>query len=173
MKTLRTLATVAVTGTILALSPIGSAGAADSGNTNVTFTLEGGSLDISPAPDAALTDGAPGDVSVSGSLGPVDISDTRGSTAGWVVSAASTTFTDGVGSSSTGVSYDSGPATETTGTVTWTSEGPTSITSVAPVAAGTEASGNNTATFNPTLTVSLPADALAGDYTGTVTTSIL
>ena len=75
---------------------------------------------------------------------------------------------------STGVSYDSGDATAFTGTVTTGSDGPTSITAVAaPVADGTEASGNNTASFTPTLTVALPASALAGDYAGTVTTSVL
>jgi hypothetical protein len=41
------------------------------------------------------------------------------------------------------------------------------------VAAGTLASGNNTASYTPTLTVSLPATALAGDYEGTVTTSVV
>jgi hypothetical protein len=171
MKTLRTLGTLAVGGAVLAFLPVGSAMAAGSGDTTATFTLAGGSLDVTPAGGAALTDGAPGAASVSGSLGPVAVSDTRGSTAGWIVSAASTTFVDGAGSVSTGVSYNSGTATSTTGTVTAGSEGATSITLVAPVATG-EASGSNTASYAPTLTVALPASALAGDYQGTVTTSI-
>jgi hypothetical protein len=173
MNILRTLGTLAITGTVLTLVPIGSAMAADTGDTSATFTLAGGSLDVTPAGTAALTDGAPGVASVSGSLGTVGVSDTRGSIAGWVVSAESTTFVDGAGSVSTGVSYDSGAATSHTGTVTPTSEGATSITAVAPVAAGTQASGNNSASYSPTLTVVLPASALAGDYTGTVTTSIV
>jgi hypothetical protein len=173
MKTLRIIGTVAVTGAILALVPVGSAMAANSGSTTTTFTLVGGSLDVSPAAAAALTGGASGATSVSGSLGLVSVSDTRGSTAGWVVSAASSTFVDGAGSVSTGVSYDSGAATASTGTVTPTSKGPTSIGTAAPVAEGTAASGNNTASYTPTLTVTLPASALAGAYTGTVTTSIL
>jgi hypothetical protein len=117
---------------------------ADTGDTDATFTLAGGSLDVTAAASAALTDGSPGAASVSGSLGAVGVSDTRGSTAGWVVSAASTTFVDGAGSESTGVSYNSGAATASTGTVTPTSTGATSIAAVAPVAAGTLASGNNT-----------------------------
>ncbi|QWZ07371.1 hypothetical protein KRR39_18205 [Nocardioides panacis] len=173
MKTLRTLGTLAVAGSVLALLPVGSAMAAGSGDTTATFTLAGGSLDVAPAANAPLTNGAPGAASVTGSLGAVGISDTRGSTAGWVMSAASTTFVDGAGSVSTGVSYDSGAATGHAGTVTPTTGGPTSITAVASVAAGTAASGNNTASYTPTLTVSLPASALAGDYTGTVTTSIV
>jgi hypothetical protein len=148
------------------------ASAAGNGDTTATFTLAGGSLDVTAAPGAALTDGAPGTASVSGTLGAVDVSDTRGSTAGWVVSAVSTTFVDGAGSVSSGVGYDSGALTST-GTVTAATVGPTTITGVsAPVATGTAASGNNTASYTPTLTVALPPSALAGDYTGTVTTSV-
>lgn len=172
MKTLRTIGTLAVAGSVLALLPVGSAMAAGTGDTTATFTLAGGSLDITPAGGAALTNGAPGAASVSGSLGPVGISDTRGSATGWVVSAASTTFVDGAGSVSTGVSYDSGDVTASTGNLTTATAGATSITAVAPVASG-DASGNNTASFTPSVTVALPGSALAGDYTGTVTTSIL
>ena len=148
------------------------ASAAGTGDTTATFTLAGGSLDVTVAAAAALTDGAPGAASVSGSLGAVGVSDTRGSTAGWVVSAASTTFVGSNGSTSTGVSYDSGNATATTGIITAGTDGATDIAAGAPVADGTTASGNNTASFSPTLTVALPASALAGDYTGTVTTSV-
>jgi hypothetical protein len=173
MKLIHTLGSLAVAGTMLAVLPAGAAMADDTGDTVATFTLEGGSLDVTVAAGAALTDGAPGAASVAGSLGTVGISDTRGSTLGWIVSAASSTFVDGAGSVSTGVSYDSGDATASTGTVTTTSQGATSIAAVAEVAAGTLASGNNTASFTSTLTVGLPANALAGDYQGTVTTSVL
>ena len=176
MNSLRTIGTIALAGAILVLVPVGSATAADTGDTTATFTLAGGSLDVTPAANAALTNGASGATSVSGSLGAVAVSDTRGSTAGWVMSAASSTFVrtgGGAGTSSTGVSYNSGAATAQSGTVTPTSTGATSITTAAPVAAGTLASGNNTATYSPNLTVTLPASALAGDYTGTVTTSVL
>ena len=173
MKLTHILGSLAVAGTMFAVLPAGAAMAADTGDTVATFTLEGGSLDITVAADAALTNGAPGAASVTGSLGAVGVSDTRGSTLGWIVSAASSTFVDGAGSVSTGVSYDSGAATATTGTVTATTEGATDITEVAQVAAGTLASGNNTASYTPTLTVGLAASALAGDYEGTVTTSVL
>lgn len=173
MHTQRILGSIALAGALLTFGPIGSATAAGTGDTTATFTLAGGSLDVTPAAGASLTDGAPGAATVSGSLGSVSVADTRGSTAGWVMSAASTTFVDVAGSVSTGVSYDSGTATGSTGIVIPTSTGATSIATVAPVAAGTSASGNNTAAYTPTLTVTLPASALAGDYTGTVTTSVL
>ena len=172
MKTLRIVGIVAVAGALLVLGPVGSATAAGTGDTTATFTLEGGSLDVTVEAVAALTDSVSGDTSITGSLGAVGVSDTRGSTAGWVMSAASSTFTGPGGSVSTGVSYDSGAATGSSGTVTPTTEGATSIVTVLPVAAGTLVSGNNTATYSPDLTVSLPASALADDYTGTVTTSV-
>jgi hypothetical protein len=173
MKTLRTLGTLAIAGSVLSFIPVGSAMAAP-GDTDTTFTLTGGSLEVTTMGSRTLDAGAPGDASVSGSLGPVSISDTRGSTAGWVLSAKSTTFTDGAGSDATGVSYASGAATGKTGIVTPTTAGLTSIMGAVevPVAAGTAASGNNTASFDPTLTVHLPASALAGDYEGIVTTSV-
>lgn len=173
MKTLRIVGIVAVAGALLVLGPVGSAMAADTGDTTATFTLAGGSLDVTPAAGAALSNGAPGAATVSGSLGAVGVSDTRGSTLGWIVSAASTTFTTAGGDPSEGVSYSAGAASGVTGEVTAAPLGATVIDEVAPVAQGTVANGNNAATFTPTLTVSLPASALAGDYEGTVTTSIL
>jgi hypothetical protein len=173
MKLIHILGSLAVAATLLAVLPAGAAMADGTGDTVATFTLEGGSLDITVAEDAALSDGAPGDASVTGSLGDLGISDTRGSTSGWTVSASSSTFVDGAGSASTGVWYDSGDATATEGTVTATSEGVTGIMVPALVAVGTLAHGNNTASYAPTLTVELPASALAGDYQGTVTASVV
>jgi hypothetical protein len=78
---------------------------------------------------------------------------------------------DGSGSVSTSVSY-SANTVASTGIVTAESEGATVIDTAATVVAGTDVSGNNTASYDPSLTVALPASALVGDYTGTVTTSI-
>lgn len=166
----RGLLVAALTGGLAFATAMPASAAA--GDTTTTFALTGGALSVAPQGTATLTNGASGAASVSGSLGATDVSDLRGSTAGWVVSAGSTTFTSGVGgSTSTGVSYNSGAA-KTTGTVTATSAGATVIDAVAAVVNGTAASGNNTASFAPTLTVTLPSTALAGTYTGTVTTSI-
>ncbi len=143
------------------------------GDTATTFTLDAaGGLSLTVAADAALVDGSSGDASVSGPLDPVGVTDLRGSIAGWTVSAVSSTFNYGAVSVSTGVAYDSGTVTHT-GQVTAASSGATvDVTTIGAVVAGTEAVGNNTANFTPTLTVSLPSTALAGDYTGTVTTSV-
>lgn len=152
---------------------VGSALPANAADTTSTFTLAGGSISLSAPASAALDNGVTGAASVTGSLGPVVVTDERGGTTDWGMTAASTAFTTTpAGSSSSDVSYDSGAAV-TSGTVTPTSTGATSIDTVAaPVAAGTLVSGNNTATYDPTLTVTMPTSALVGEYSGVVTTSV-
>jgi hypothetical protein len=145
---------------------------AAAGDTTTTFSLAGGALSVSVQANAALTNGNTGSASVSGQLGVVQVTDARGGTATWSAFATSTTFTDGAGSVSTGVSYNAGAIT-TTGTVVMPPATATALNGTAAKVAGPIAVvGNNTASWNPTLTVSLPTNALVGDYTGVVHTSV-
>jgi len=146
---------------------------AAAGDTTTTFSLTGGSLSVAVAASAALTNGVSGDGSVTGQLGTTTVTDDRGGVAAWNATGASTTFTSLTSSTtSTGVSYTGGAMTPT-GTITIASGTATTLTTTpATVAAPTAVSGNNTAAWNPTLTVSLPASAITGAYTGTVTTSV-
>ncbi len=156
-----------------AVSPASAA----EGDTTTTFALAGSALSISVQPTATLTGGAAGDTSVNGQLGQVQVTDLRGGTSAWSAKATSTTFTNGgTGDSlttSTGVSYNSGAIT-TTGTIVIVPKGAKSLSGTPiEVAAPTSVIGNNTARWNPTLTVTLPSNSLAGTYTGTVNTSVL
>lgn len=154
---------------------VGAALPASADTTSATFSLTGGDLTLSVGANAALTDEASGVAAnvITGTLGAVAVDDARGGTAGWVTSAASTTFTGTGLSVSNSVAYTNGTMTETgTNTVAGvTSAGLT--TTAAAVATATGVSGNNTASWNPTLDVSMPAGALAGAYAGTVTTSLV
>ena len=153
---------------------VGLALPATADDTPTTFTITGGDLTLTVGASATLTDEASGvDANtITGTLGAVTVTDARGGTAGWVTSAASSTFT-GVGLSvSDDVVYTNGTVTET-GTNTVAAASGLSITSDQPVATATAVSGNNTASWDPTLDVSMPAGALAGDYAGTVTTSLV
>jgi hypothetical protein len=142
-------------------------------DTDTTFTLTGGELTLSVQPTAALTNAVSGTTSVTGNLGAVSVTDARGGTEAWTASGASTAFTGVGGSSSTAVSYTGGTVTET-GTITVADGTATTLTGVATsVVAPTSLSGNNTAGWSPTLGVTMPAGALADDYSGTVTTSVL
>ena len=157
-----------------------SGGAAPTGGTTTTFSLVGGALDVTVQTAAALTGGglttAGNAHDVTGSLGLVMVDDGRSAGAtGWVASAASTAgfnlTTPADGSQSDNVYYEAAMA----GTPTRVTATPTAKKSIkisAPVVNGTNATNNNTASWTPTLTVTLPSTAAIGDYTGTVTTSV-
>lgn len=135
-----------------------------------------GSLSIS-APSAAALGSAPvGAPTLSGSLGPVKVTDTRTLGLGWTATVSSTSFT-GAGLSvipNGSVTYISGAATATTGVVTPVPGNPLGVTLEAQKTAFSGSVGvlGGTVTWNPTIRVALPTDALAGSYTGTITHSV-
>ncbi|MFI7023051.1 hypothetical protein [Micromonospora sp. NPDC049900] len=152
-------------------------------DTIVTLTVDAaGGLSITVPATANIGHGVEGS-SVSGLLGPVTVLDQRGSlTPNWTASVISTDFTTGGGSSgetipNINVSYWSGPATATAGSGTFTpgqpNAGAAQIINV-PRAAFTKTggTGNNFATWNPTLVVNIPPGTVQGSYRGTVTHSV-
>ncbi|WP_206671123.1 hypothetical protein [Streptomyces sp. CB01881] len=152
------------------------------GDTTVTFSVSGGALSVSVPTSAGLGSALPGN-SVSGQLGNVTVTDSRALlSAAWTASVVSTSFTTGAGTPAetipaSAVSYWSGTATATTGTGTFT---PGQATAGQAQTLGTSRTaytlsagvGNNSATWNPTLVVAIPAGAVNGTYTGTVTHSV-
>jgi hypothetical protein len=165
----RNLLIAALTVTGMAAGFVSTARADD---TETTFTLDGGELTMTVAATATLTDADTGTLVISGSLGAVAVSDLRGGTAEWNVTVVSSAFTGVLGSSSTSVSYTAGAVAES-GTTTVADGAATVVNTPSSVVAPTSLSGNNTASWNPTLDVTMPAGALADDYAGTVTTSVL
>ncbi|WP_428964910.1 hypothetical protein [Micromonospora fluostatini] len=153
-------------------------------DTIVTLTVDAtGGLSITVPATANIGHGIEG-ASVSGLLGPVTVLDQRSSlTPNWTASVISTDFVTGGGSSgetipNINVSYWSGPATATSGTGTFTpgqpGPGDQQIINVPRTAfSKTGGSGNNFATWNPTLVVNIPPSTVQGTYRGTVTHSVL
>ncbi|MEV6814733.1 hypothetical protein [Micromonospora sp. NPDC051296] len=153
-------------------------------DTTVTLTVDAtGGLSITVPASANIGHGVEGS-SVSGLLGPVTVLDQRSSiTPNWTASVISTDFSTGGGTSgetipNINVSYWSGPATATAGTGTFTPGQPTpgdqQIINVPRTAfSKTGGTGNNFATWNPTLVVNIPPATVRGTYTGTVTHSVL
>ncbi|MBT2226566.1 hypothetical protein [Nonomuraea sp. NEAU-A123] len=157
--------------------------------TTTTFDVTAGALQIT-VPDAAdlANDGVPGGFAY-GPLGAITVTDARASaTPAWTASVTSGTFItgDGVdaGESITNASvyYCSGTATATTGTGTFTA-GQTGCAAPPPATgqvlsaqrtayAHTAGTGNNTATWNPQLTVAVGLDNVGGQYTGTITHTV-
>ena len=162
----------------------GPAAAAPSDSTVVTFEVLAGTLDIDAPATADLGTGTPGGL-INGALGLVTVTDARASAdASWVATVTSTVFTTGTGTPSqtilpSEVEYWSGPLVSSTGNGTFVPGQPTiadrePLDSVAPVVAFTHTggTGNNSASWNPRLTINIPLDAEAGIYTGTVTHSV-
>lgn len=167
----RSLSVAAAAAALVLIQP-GPAVAADDPSTTVTYTVTSGALTLSVPASANLGSGAPG-TQISAPIGPVTVTDNRALvSASWTVTAAETDFTSGASTiPATRATYTTGTVT-TTGTITAT---PTSVTlsnSGQTVVTGSAGVGDNTATWNPTVTVSVPAGAIGGAYTGTLTQSV-
>lgn len=155
-----------------------AAGPAFAADTDATFTITGGALAIT-APTGTVPLGtaaaSPSAQDIGAALGDVTVTDGRGGVAGWVASVISTAFTPpapAVAVPATAVVYDT-PAATVAGTATVTAQDANGPIGVMPVQTATGVSGANTATWSPTVTVTVPAGAQAGVYAATLTHSVV
>jgi|tagenome__1003787_1003787.scaffolds.fasta_scaffold20099031_1 hypothetical protein len=176
-KTIALGITAATTAGLAAFVPA-TANAA-SGTTPVTFTLSGGFLTLTvPSATATLAGGALSVTgsSVTGQLGTTTVSDARGLlTATDTVTMSTTDFSDGAGN----IVPATGNATGYSGVATPTGTGLPVPTLTGQNIAGTGSTiltiaviGSGGASYNPTVSVTIPAGAVQGTYTGTVTQSV-
>jgi hypothetical protein len=164
---------------IVALGLTAPATAAPTGATTATITITGGTLAIA-VPPAAGNIGTRADTvgsgTISGPLGPVQVLDARLAAAGsgWVASVISTAFTPAAGPAipASAVGYTVGPITKV-GTATYTANDPPDLSGVAPAVTATGITGNNSATWNPTINVTVPGGMAAGVYAATITHSVV
>ncbi|MFY1697490.1 hypothetical protein [Solwaraspora sp. WMMA2101] len=154
-------------------------------NTTTTFDVDAGTLDLSVPATADLGSGD-GGTTITAQLGAITVDDTRAAAdASWDATVEATDFeTDDGGDPSeiidvTSIDYWSGTATATTGNGTFNpgqeaSGDAVALSDVTPVTAFSHdgGTGNNSATWNPTLDVNVPLANIAGTYTGTVTHSV-
>jgi hypothetical protein len=147
--------------------------------TTASVTVTAGALSIT-APAAAgslgtIENTVEGGV-ISGPLGSVQVDDARSAAAGsgWVASVISTAFTPTVGPAiaASAVGYTAGSMVQV-GTATYTANNPANLTGVAPAVTATGITGDNRATWNPTINVRVPGGAAAGTYSATITHSVL
>ncbi|MFE9917129.1 fibronectin type III domain-containing protein [Micromonospora sp. NPDC005553] len=139
-----------------------------------------GGLSISVPAISALGTVTSGTTGVSGHLGPVTVTDDRGPFSGnWVSVVSSTSFTTGSGSGgetipNSNITYASGPALASTGVGSFVPQ-PGAVLNTPRVAAGWsgQAGGPNSATWNPTLFVTLPSGVVVGNYVSVVTHSVI
>jgi hypothetical protein len=147
------------------------------GDTGVTLTITGGSLSVTVPATAGLGSwtNVVGGGTISGQLGQVQVTDARSAAAGagWVASVISTAFTPTATAAiaASFVGYTVGPITKT-GTATYTANDPPNLSGVAPAVTATGITGDNSATWNPTIHLHIAGGTAAGDYTATVTHSV-
>lgn len=174
----RALLVVVMAGSVAFGTCISSA-AALPGVTAATITVQGGVLSISVVPDAGNLGSLPDTVAggaVSGPLGQVQVNDARSAAAGsgWVASVISTAFTPPAGPAIAAslVAYTAGPITKV-GTATYTANNPTNLTGVVAAVTATGITGDNSATWTPTITVTVAGGMAAAVYSATITHSVV
>jgi hypothetical protein len=153
--------------------------AATADPTTVTVTVTGGALSISVPADAGNLGTRANSVqggTITGKLGQVQVDDARSAAAGsgWVASAISTAFTPPAGPAipASRVGYTAGVIVKV-GTATYTANDPASLTGVSPVVTATGITGDNSATWNPSINVAVPGGMAANVYSATITHSVL
>jgi hypothetical protein len=113
---------------------------------------------------------------ISGPLGQVQVTDARSAAAGsgWIASAISTALTPPAGPTigAAEIGYSAGTITKV-GTATYTANDRTDLTGVIPVVTATGITGDNSATWNPTIHVTVDGGKAAGVYTGVITHSVV
>jgi hypothetical protein len=150
--------------------------------TTFEVTALGGLAVSAPAGPVHLGQAGSGGT-IAAQLGAVTVSDQRGALLGsWTASVAASDFTTGAATADetigrASLSYWSGPATAISGTAVLI---PGQLTELLAVDLGasrtafaaTGTVGNNSATWNPTIIVTVPGSAVVGTYTGTITHSV-
>jgi hypothetical protein len=174
INTRRGLLVVASAG-MLTLAIAGPASAAD---TAATVTVTGGALSITAPTNAGNIGTIVNTVlggTISGPLGQVQVNDARAAAAGsgWVATVISTAFTPTSGPTigAAEVGYTAGPITGV-GTATFTADDPADLTGVVAAVTATGITGDNSATWDPTINVFVPGGTAAGVYSGTITHSV-
>jgi hypothetical protein len=154
------------------------AAAATGGSTGATITITGGVLAMT-VPTATIDFGSNPDTvagtHVTAALGTVQVNDARSAAAGasWVETVISTAFTPSAGPTipASAVSIVAGTITKV-GTATYVANDPTNLTAVSPAVTASAITGDNSATWAPTLGLAIPGSTAAGTYTATVTQSV-
>jgi hypothetical protein len=179
MRTRNLLVAAAAAAAMLTLGIAPPALADTTGPTTATLTVAGGFLSITVPTDAGSLGtrvNTVGGGTISGPLGQVHVDDARSAAAGsgWVASVISTAFTPPAGPAiaASAVGYTAGAITKV-GTATYTANNPTNLTGVAAAVTATGITGDNSATWNPTINIAIPGGMAAGVYSATITHSVL
>jgi hypothetical protein len=151
--------------------------------TTTTGLASPGTLSISAPGRLDVGTAASAGRAISARMGTVTVTDTRGVVGGaWTARVSATAFTIEGGAAGqrvapSSIAYWSGPATARSGTAALApgQPGPSRavpLTATRTAFSATRVSGANTAAWNPTVIVRVPAGALAGRYRGAIIHSV-
>ena len=176
--------------TLLGAISVALAPAISAGDTTVNVEVTGGALSISSQPASATLTGAQYSATApstaSGAFGMIEVTDGRGLTTPWTVSASSTDFV-GLANPAQSIALGASspltfePATVTVGPAGSDGAGTalggalTAASTPQAIATGTNAAlaaGNVTYQWNPQLTLVVPAGTAPQTYRGTVTLTV-
>ena len=162
---------VSVVGVLAFAAP---ANAVTTHDTIVTVAIAQGEIGITAPADPALTSvpATAAGTTVTIALGEIAVSDLSGGT-GWTVGAAATPFTGADAGGVLGsVAYPAVVAA-TVGSAVVTGSALAALTEVPVAVQDAAATGANSATWSPTLTLTIPAGAQVDSYTSTITHSLI
>ncbi|EFC85196.1 hypothetical protein [Parafrankia sp. EUN1f] len=168
---------LATTVAVFAVVSAAPALADTTGNTSATVTLSTTGVLSITVPAAIALSGSVADTTLNGQLGNVQVTDERSADpAAWNASVSATPFTSGTHALGS-AAYDPGvvtttgiPASQiTTNIVTLSTSPQVTVT----LDGGTSFSGNNTAVWDPSISVPIPAGSVTGTYTSTITHSVV
>ncbi|HJY94272.1 MAG TPA: WxL domain-containing protein, partial [Streptosporangiaceae bacterium] len=111
---------------------------------------------------------------VSALLGNVAVTDNRGGTAGWTATVSATNFTgpQTISTTVSGLVVYTAPQAAVTGSAIVAPSSQSTLNPGGPVQNATNVYGDNTATWDPTIAVTIPANALAGTDSTSITHSV-
>ena len=156
------------------LAVAGATSASVGAATPATFTLTAGALSIS-APTSSVSLGSQSvsnsSFTITGSLGTVTVSDQRGGVTIWTASVIASAFTPTAGPAdpASNISYAAGTITQSG--VVATAIAASDLTGVTTVVNGARG-GISTASWNPSISVLVPANYAPGVYSATITHSV-
>jgi hypothetical protein len=175
-----TRASIALIGAVALTGVTAMSATAATDPTVATVAVAGGDLSISAPDTLALASTGPG-VDATAELTPIVVTDARASTTAWVASILVTDFTSDNTSApvieASALSYTAGEALVAGEGIATVDAAETAVvgdpTTAATVQTASAVNGNHTATWLATLVLTVPGNALAESYVGTVTNQVL
>jgi large repetitive protein len=142
-----------------------------------TVTIVAGTLALTVPASANLRTGALG-AGLAGNLGPVQVTDTWGTGASWTATVSAGAFSPGKAAARETIppgdmSYDIGDLAQSSGPAMFSYERSV-VLGITPraVVSATDVGGDTSATWDPLISVNVPASAVAGPYAGVITESV-